>query len=383
MQLDALKAAFDEHHSEVVEMRGSLDGLHREVSEIDKSVKAMSQQMAGAAMFGGSGAADGDLRAARKALAQWARTGKVPVSASMTTSSNPDGGFLVPDELDKEIQRILKNITPFRNRARVVQVKTANYSKLVGLGGAGARWSASETSAVAETANPTFAQITPPSGQLEAEPRISQMLLDDNDYDVASELVNEIADAFSLLEGAAYVTGDGVGKPRGFLTLPTAATVDASRPFGTLQFVKTGVAAALNDGTYNGADAIIDLVYSLKAGYRRNGAFMMNSATAGTIRKFKDAEGRYLWQDGMQAGSPATLFGYPVEICEDMPDIGANAFPVAFGDWQSGYVIADRFGMRLLQDPYTAKPWVKFYATRRVGGHVLDSNAIKLLKVAA
>ena len=139
----------------------------------------------------------------------------------------------------------------------------------------------------------------------------------------------------------------------------------------------TGTDAGLGDG-----DAIIDLVYALGAQYRARASFVMNSKTAGALRKLKDADGRHLWSDGLAAGQPARLMGYPVLIAEDMPDIAADSFAVAFGDFAAGYTIAERPDLRVLRDPFSAKPHVLFYATKRVGGDVSDFAAIKLLRCA-
>ena len=172
--------------------------------------------------------------------------------------------------------------------------------------------------------------------------------------------------------------GDGVDKPKGFLTHPV--TLDETWAWGSLGYVATGAAGDFSSGT--SADNIVDLVYALAARYRANASFVMNSKTAGAVRKMKDADGRFLWSDGLAAGEPARLMGYPVLLAEDVPDIAMGAYAVAFGDFGAGYTVAERPDLRILRDPFSAKPHVLFYATKRVGGDVSDFAAIKLLKFA-
>jgi len=199
-------------------------------------------------------------------------------------------------------------------------------------------------------------------------------------FDVEAWLANEVATEFARAEGAAFIKGTGVNQPLGFLSSPNAATADATRPMGTLQAIGTGVAGAFP--TTNPADKLIDLVQSLRQPYRQGAVFVMNSATAATIRKFKTADGAFIWQPGLAAGQPSTLLGYPVVEAEDMPDVSANSLSVAFGNFKAGYIIAERSETSILRDPYTKKPYVYFYATKRVGGQVVNSEAIKLLKFA-
>ena len=191
-------------------------------------------------------------------------------------------------------------------------------------------------------------------------------------------LAGKIATRFIRAEASAFINGNGIDKPKGIL-LPTKVA-NASWTWGNLGYIATGAAADF--APTNAADCVIDLVYALSADYRANGTFVMNSKTAGAVRKMKDADGRFLWSDGLAAGEPARLMGYPVLIAEDMPDIAANAYPIAFGDFNAGYTIAERPDLRILRDPFSAKPNVLFYASKRVGGDVTDFAAIKLLKVA-
>ena len=292
-------------------------------------------------------------------------------------SSDVTGGYAVPDEIDAVIDKTLTAISPIRGIANVVKVGTAGYRKLVTTGGTPSGWVA-EDAARPETDTPDFAEIAPPMGELYANPAASQAMLDDAAFDVESWLANEIATEFARAEGAAFVAGSGVNRPKGFLTGAKAAAEDGVRAFGTLQYIATGV-----DGGFPASDpedALIDLVQALRSPYRQGAHFVMNSATLSAIRKFKTADGAFLWQPALMQGQPDTLLGYPVTEADDMPDIGSGAYGIAFGNFRAGYLIAERAETAILRDPFTNKPFVHFYATKRVGGQVANSEAIKLLK---
>ena len=290
-----------------------------------------------------------------------------------------DGGYAVPDELDSRIASQLVAISPIRRIAQVVQVGSAGYRKLVTTGGTASGW-VSETAARPGTATPQFAEIAPPGGELYANPAASQAMLDDAAFDLEGWLASEIAAEFARAEGAAFVGGNGTDRPRGFLSAPASLASDPARPFGTLQYLATGDAAGLGSAIEL---VLIDLVHSLKAGYRQGASWVMNSATLAEVRKLKTDDGAFLWQAALSEGQPDRLLGYPVVEAEDMPDVAAGAAPVAFGNFRAGYLIAERSATSILRDPFTNKPFVHFYATKRVGGQVLDSAAIKLLKVEA
>lgn len=293
---------------------------------------------------------------------------------SMNTFINSDGGYLVDPETAEMIKSTLASTASIRAVASVVNVEASSFDVLIDQNDTGAGW-ADEAVATAETGTPTIERISIPLYELNAMPKVSQRLLDDSAFDVEGWLAGRIADKFLRAEAAAFVDGDGIDKPRGFLDHTTVA--NGSWSWGSLGYVTTGAAADLGDG-----DALIDLVYALGAQYRAGATFVMNSKTAGALRKLKDADGRHLWADGFAAGEPARLLGYAVLIAEDMPDAGADAFPVAFGDFSAGYTIAERPDVRVLRDPFSAKPHVLFYATKRVGGDVSDFAAIKLLRCA-
>ncbi len=298
-------------------------------------------------------------------------------SKSLSTAVNSDGGYLVDPQTSETIQSVLRSTASIRSIASVVNVEATSYDVLVDHTEAGAGW-ATETAAVSETATPLIDRIVIPLHELSALPKASQRLLDDSAFDIETWLAGRIAEKFARAESAAFVLGDGIDKPKGFLTHPSVT--DGTQVWGEFGHVTTGVAGDF--AATDPADVIVDLVYALGARYRANATFVMNSKTAGRVRKMKDIDGRFLWSDGLAAGEPARLMGYPVLIVEDMPDIVAGANAIAFGDFAAGYTIAERPDLRVLRDPFSAKPHVLFYATKRVGGDVSDFEAIKLLRFA-
>jgi HK97 family phage major capsid protein len=259
--------------------------------------------------------------------------------------------------------------------ANVVNVEAAAYDVLIDITETGAGW-ATETANAAETSTPDLARISIPLHELSALPKISQRLLDDSAFDVETWLAGRVAEKFACAESDAFVNGDGIDKPKGFLTYPTEKA--GTETWGQLGEVTTGAdgAFAPNDA----ANALIDLVFALGSQYRANATFIMNSKTVGEVRKLKDADGRFLWTDSIVAGEPSRLLGYPVLVSEEMPDIASGSLAIAFGDFHAGYTIAERPDLRILRDPFSAKPHVMFYASKRVGGDVTDFNAIKVLK---
>ena len=299
---------------------------------------------------------------------------------SFSGASGAAGGYAVPREIDQLIGSTLKAMSPIRAIANVVRTGSAGYRKLVNAGGIVSGW-ASETGARGETGTPSFNEIVPPGGELFANPAASQAMLDDAQFDVEGWLASEIAREFAVAEGAAFVTGNGMNKPKGFLTYTTTNEGDTVRAFGSLQYVASGAAGGF--AASNPQDRLIDLIQSLRAPYRQGACFVMNSATLSVIRKMKTSDGAFLWQPGLSAGQPATLLGYPVVEAEDMPDIAAGSLSIAFGNFAMGYVIAERSETSILRDPFSNKPFVHFYAVKRIGGGVANSEAIKLMKFAA
>ena len=292
-------------------------------------------------------------------------------SKALSSAVNSDGGYLVDPQTSDRVKSVLNATASIRAIASVVQVEATSYDVLVDHADVGAGW-ATESSSVGETSTPQIDRITIPLHELSALPKASQRLLDDSAFDIEAWLAGRIADKFSRAEASAFIHGDGVDKPKGVLA-HNMVDNDAWI-WGNLGYVPTGV-----DGEVT-ADSVVDLVYALGAQYRSNASFVMSSKTAGRVRKLKDLDGRFLWSDGLALGEPARLMGYPVLVAEDMPDVAMNSYSVAFGDFAAGYTVAERPDLRILRDPFSAKPHVLFYATKRVGGDVSDFAAIKLLK---
>jgi len=294
---------------------------------------------------------------------------------AMSYGSGPDGGFLVPNETEAAIGARLRALSPIRSIAAVRQVSAAVLKKPFAVSGPAFGWVA-ETAARPETTSPKLAELSFPTMELYAMPAATATLLEDSVVDLDQWLSGEVEATFAEQEGKAFVSGDGVNKPRGFLNYTTVA--ESAWVWDRLGYIKTGVAGAFPAA--GASDVLIDLIYALKAGYRQSASWVMNRKTQAAIRKLKDADGNYLWQPPANAGGRASLMGFPLVEAEDMPDIAADAFPIAFGDFSRGYLVVDRAGVRVLRDPYSAKPYVLFYTTKRVGGGVHDFDAIKLLK---
>lgn len=297
-------------------------------------------------------------------------------AVNVTTAG--DGGYALPEQIESVIAQRLIDISPVRSVANVVSVSTSDYKQLVDTRGTASGW-VGEAGARTATNTATFYEAAAFMGEIYANPQATQQSLDDLMFNVEAWIASSIADEFAYREGAAFVSGDGTNKPKGFLNYTTAATADASRSWGTLEHVATGVSADF--AASNKGDKLLDLVYKLKAGHRANAVWMTNKAILAEIRAFKESTtNAYLWQPGLAAGQPSTLAGYPVVEAEDMPAKAANSLSIAFGDFRAGYTVVDRVGIRSLRDPYSNKPYVGFYVTKRVGGMVVNSEAIKVLK---
>jgi HK97 family phage major capsid protein len=297
---------------------------------------------------------------------------------ALSVGSGPDGGYLVPPEVEAEIGARLTAISPIRSLASVRTVSANVYKKPFMTSGPAVGW-VGEADARTQTNSPVLDELNFPVMELYAMPAATATLLEDSAVNIDQWIASEVDLAFAAQEGTAFVTGDGVNKPKGFLSYTTIA--NDSWAWTKIGYIATGQAGAWPAS--NPSDVLVDLIYALKAGYRQNATFVMNRKTQSAIRKFKDSTGQYLWQPPAVAGGRATLLSFPVIESEDMPDIGANAYPIAFGDFRRGYLVIDRAGVSVLRDPYSAKPYVLFYTTKRVGGGVQDFDAIKLLKFAA
>jgi len=297
---------------------------------------------------------------------------------ALAVGSNPDGGYTVPEEIERQIGARLAAVSPIRGIAGVRTISGNVYKKPFMISGPAVGW-VGETDPRTETATPVLDSLSFPAMELYAMPAATATLLEDSAVNIDEWLAREVEQAFAVQEGQAFVVGDGNNKPKGFLSYTTVA--NSAWEWGKLGYIATGTAGAFPAS--DPSDVLIDLIYALKAGYRQNAVFVMNRKTQSVVRKFKDSGGSYLWQPPAAAGGRATLMTFPVIEAEDMPDIAANAYAIAFGDFSRGYLVVDRQGVTVLRDPYTAKPYVLFYTTKRVGGGVQDFDAIKLLKLAA
>jgi HK97 family phage major capsid protein len=297
---------------------------------------------------------------------------------AMSIGSNADGGYLVPPEIERTIGERLKDMSPIRAIAGVRTISSNVYKKPMMTTGPAVGW-VGETDARPQTASPTLDELSFPAMELYAMPAATASLLEDSAVNIDQWIAQEVDSVFAAQEGAAFVTGDGNNKPKGFLSYTTID--NASWSWGNIGYVASGAAGAFAGS--NPSDQLIDLIYATRAGYRQNGLFVMNRKTQAAVRKFKDTTGQYLWQPPAVAGGRASLMTFPVIEAEDMPDIAANSLSIAFGDFNRGYLVVDRAGVSVLRDPYSAKPYVLFYTTKRVGGGVQDFDAIKVMKFAA
>jgi len=386
---EALGKKFDEFKStndkrvealeaEKGKLSGQVDSLNEKLGALDELKSALEKELAGLKRPGVSGGKE--VSEHKAAFLQFVRKGKDDGLAelqakALQTTVEADGGYAVPEELDRAIIELLRDESPMRQVCNQITLSTPDYKKLVSLGGAGSGW-VGETDARRATGTPTLAQIVAFMGEIYANPQTTQTSLDDMFFNAEQWLQGEVATEFSEKEGSAFLLGNGTNKPKGLLAYTLSADGDATRAFGQLQKIHSGAA-----GTFSG-DNLIDLVYALKRKYRSNASWMMSGLTVAACRKLKDDQGNYLWQPGLQAGQPSTLQGYGIVENEDMPDVAADANAVLFGDFKRAYTIVDRIGTRVLRDPYTNKPYVGFYTTKRVGGMLVDSQAVKVLTLS-
>lgn len=386
---EAFKDANDERLGEIekklsadVVTEDKVDRINRALDRQKKTVDELALAFARPEIGGGETRArlDPARREHKRAFDLYVRKGEAHElrtleAKALSAQSDPDGGYLVPAETERMIDRIVSDASPIRAIAGVRQIGAASYKKPFTTSGPASGW-VGEAEGRVETGAPQLSEIEFPAMELYAMPAATSTLLDDAAVNIDQWLAEEVQTAFAEQEGAAFVNGDGIRRPRGFLSYPKVANADWTH--GKLGYLVTGNAGAFPSA--NASDILIDLIYSVKAGYRSNARFVMNRATQSAIRKFKDAEGNYLWQPGIAAGAPPTLLNYPVTESEDMPSIASDATALAFGDFKRGYLIVDRLGVRVLRDPYSSKPYVLFYTTKRVGGGVQNFEALKLLK---
>jgi HK97 family phage major capsid protein len=383
--------AFKETNDERLTKRDSDVVLEEKLARINSIIDAQARRLDEISLKSARPALSGERTAARSASAlehkaafeSYVRSGETTglralELKALSAGSNPDGGYLVPPEVETQIGQRLTAISPIRAIAGARVISGNVYKKPFMTAGPAVGW-VGETDARTTTTSPTLDELSFPAMELYAQPAATATLLEDAAVNIDQWLAQEVEQVFAAQEGTAFVTGDGSNKPKGFLAYTTVA--QSSWSWGNVGYIASGAAGAFPAS--DPSDKLVDLIYAVNAGYRQNGAFVMNRKTQSVIRKFKDTTGNYLWQPPAQAGGKATLMTFPVYESEDMPDIAANSLSIAFGDFNRGYLVVDRAGVSVLRDPYTAKPYVLFYTTKRVGGGVQDFDAIKLMKFAA
>lgn len=367
----AFREANDERLAEIEKKSVADPLLEAKVDRINKRLETLSVSLSS----NHHSAVKAEVKTARnQAWSTFIRSGDdaALMEAKSLSSTDGNGGYIAPIETESRIDTVLEDASPFRRIATVRRIGAGQFRKPVSTSHATAGW-AGETDVRPETTAPDLTLLDFPVGELYAMPAATQSLLDDSAADVDAWLAEEVRDVFAAQETAAFVSGDGVNKPRGLLSYQGGA--DA------LNVLNTGVDGGFSSASQ--ADDLLQLIYEPASKYRPGASFLMNRRTLSSIRKLKDADGNYVWTPSQTAGQPSQLMGYPVIEAEDMPDMDTNGFGIAFGDFRRGYLIADRQGVRVLRDPYSAKPYVLFYTTKRVGGGVQDKDAITLLKFAA
>jgi len=363
MEMTDLKAAIDDYS----------DAAENEIFGLKSRLDDMETKMArpGATADGLVGADDMEHKNAF--IAGFMQKGddsavRAIEAKALSTSTGGDGGYAVPTVIDSEIEKQLNVLSPLRSIVKVKTIETSNYKRLVNTGGTGSGW-VGEAGARAETTTPSLTEVVIEPGEIYANAAATQRALDDMQFDAEAWLQEEVAEEFAIKEGSAIVNGTGTDQPKGFLHADYVAGIGK---------VSTGAA-----GAFATADVLVDVVHALKSSYRKGASFVLNSATLAAVRKLKDADGNFLWRAGLVEGQPDMLLGYPVVEAEDMPDMAADSYSIAFGNFERAYTLVERAGVRVLRDPYSNKPYVNFYATKRVGGALVNADALKLVQFSA
>ncbi len=381
-RFDEFKEKNDKRVTAIEQEKGKLAGevetLNGKLSELDALKSSLEEELKQVKRPGG-GTQTKEVAEHKTAFMNFVRKGKEDglrdlEQKALQVGVDSDGGYAVPEELDRAILNLLQDEVVMRQEANVITVGGSEYKKIVNLGGTASGW-VGETEERPATDPSKLGQISPFMGEIYGFPQATQMMLDDVFFNAESWINSELASEFSEQEEIAFTSGSGTKKPKGFLAYSSTAEIDKARAFGVLQHIASGAAAGVT------ADAIIKLVYTLRKVHRNGAKFMMNNNALFQVRILKDAEGNYLWRPGLELGQPSMLAGYGIAENEQMPDIAADAKAIAFGNFKRGYTIVDRIGTRILRDPYTNKPFVGFYTTKRTGGMLSDSQAIKLLKI--
>ena len=392
-RIEAIKAGKGtaELDAKLARMDAAIDNM----GEVKSKLEAMETRMSRPGAYGEGESTSREAAEYKGAFLNWMRSPtdqerqqKVTAAqrnletraADARTSVGASGGFALPEEIERAIAKIGLDVSPIRSLATVRTVGTPDYKELIDVNGAAFEW-IGETDTRAQTNTPDLAEIAPTFGMASAKPQATEESLDDLFFDVENWLIQSAAEAIYAGEGVAFVSGNGTKKPKGFLAGPAPlSTADSSRAFGTLQYIASAQAAAMPTSP----DVFFDMIYSLRARYRANATWVTSKAGLATIRKYKEATtNAYMWQPALAAGQPSSFAGFPMVEAEDMPAVGAGTFPLAFGDFREGYLICDRVGMRMTRDEITTPGYVKFYIRKRVGGVLRNTQAIKLLKIAA
>ena len=374
MQFEEIKELIDGQGAAIKDFRRHVDGR---IDDERKEREALELRINRVSASGSPDSAGNPL-AEHKAIDAFIRTGDETELKTLSAGSDPDGGYSVLPVMSQSMTTRLYNLSPMRRVSRVETITTGDaFEEIDDRDEAAASW-VGESQSRPKTDTPEIGRWRIPVHEIYSLQAVTQRLLDDSSRNIGAWVDGKITDKFARSEGAAFVTGDGLAKPKGFLTYDAVTTEDFTRARGKLQYVKTGAAAGF--AATNPADALRSLMWSLHTPYRAGAVWQMNSNVASSIDKFKDGMGNYIWRDGMTAGAPPSLLGYPVELNEEMPDLAANVFPIAFGNFGLGYCIVEKAGVKMLRDPYTDKPNVLFYGYRRVGGGLANDDAIKLLK---
>ncbi|NEH72277.1 phage major capsid protein [Rhizobium leguminosarum] len=291
---------------------------------------------------------------------------------AMLVGSDPDGGYLTPTATSSRIITKVYETSPIDELAYHETITTDAIEIAVDTDEAGAGW-VGETDARPETSTPQVGVQRIPVFEIYAKPKATQQLLEDAGIDIEAWLERKVAEKFARMRALAFISGNGIKKPRGILTYPAGS----AGVRGTIAQVASGNATTLTP------DGLVTLTFALKDKYLANANWLMKRGSVAAVMLFKDNQNQYIWRPGLEAGKPSMLLGYSIRRADDMPSVGAGALPVAFGDFRAGYTVVDRLGIRTLRDPYSSKPFVEFYTRQRVGGDVVDFEAYALQVVSA
>lgn len=376
---DARIEAIEKKGAAPADLTEKVETINGELTQLGKDLKDLAKKANRPGASGGDGQLTDDQIEHKAAWQKWARKGeeanlRALERKTMIVGSDPDGGFFATEEVEAGITKLLGTTVAMMGLATVKPIGSSIYKKRVRISGAGYQW-VGEGEAPTDATTPKYAELRFEPDTIATEPQVSSESLEDLSISVESEIMDAIEQAFSEGAGAAFITGNGVKKPRGILAYPIVA--NANYVWGKVGFINSGDANLIT------SDSLIDLIHALKSGYRGGASFMLNDLTLAKIRKLKDGQGDYLWQPSFQADVAGLLLGYKVSTDDNMPDVGAGAYPVAFSDFAKSYLIARRRGIAMLRDPYTAKPYTKFYTTMRITGGIQNFEALKLLKIAA